>query len=219
MSAATRIRFCVADDHIVIHDGLRAMADRTDDLEYAGGAADVASLRLLLDKVHPDLLVLDLRFGCVDGFAVCRDVLREHDTLKVMFFSAFGDVELLREGVASGGSGYLLKDASTASLPAAMRQVMTEGNYFDPRLAGEAIRRAFAPAEGTPRPITDRERVILTMIADGKITKEIARELSLSPHTIKSYVSRLMKDFGVARRAELVRVALDRHLIRRSEER
>ena len=112
VSATTRIRFCVADDHIVIHDGLRAMADRTEDLEYAGGAADVASLRLLLDRVHPDLLVLDLRFGCVDGFAVCRDVLREHDTLKVMFFSASGDVELLREGVASGGSGYLLKDAS-----------------------------------------------------------------------------------------------------------
>ena len=199
---------------MVIHDGLRAMAERAEELEFAGGATDARSLLSLLSEAEPDLLILDLRFGSDDGFAVCRTVREAHPELVIMFFSAFGDVDLLREGLEAGGSGYILKDASTAALPAAIRQVMETGTYVDARLASEAVLSTYAVDSGQSRRVTERERVILKMLAHGKVNREIAAELSLSPHTIKFYVSRMMRDFDVHRRAELVRVAIDRQLIR-----
>jgi DNA-binding NarL/FixJ family response regulator len=163
----------------------------------------------------PDVLLLDLRLGSEDGFAVCRKLHREWPEIRILIFTAFGDGELLETSVHAGASGYLLKDVSTSGLPDILRHIALEGSYFDPRLASRIVLESFgATANDRPRRVfSERESEIVRLVAAGKVNHEIARELHLSPHTVKFYISKLMRDLGVSRRAELVKVAIDRRLI------
>jgi DNA-binding NarL/FixJ family response regulator len=202
----------VVDDHMIVLDGLRAMAERTDDIEYWGGASSGRELLELLANGLPHVLLLDLRLASENGFEVCRRVHALHPTVRIVVFTAHGNASLLRESVRAGAVGYILKDASTRRIPDVVRHVHRNGSYFDPRLASEMILE-LAPTGTTASPdLTERERRVLELIATGRTNAEIARELHFSYHTIKLVVSDLLAKFGVARRTELARIAAEREL-------
>lgn len=209
------IKVALVDDHMVVHDGIRAMTERTPDLHFMWAASSGEELLAKLQHEVPDVLLLDLRLGSENGFALCKRVRRERPAICILIFTAFGDLELLQASVHAGASGYVLKDVSTQGLPEIIRHAFREGSYFDPRLAGKVVLETFGgPATAAPRRLlSEREIEIIRLIAEGKANREIATLLHLSPHTIKFHISKLMRDFGVSRRAELVRIAFDRHLL------
>lgn len=206
-----RIALCVADDHMVVQDGVRDMASRTRDIEFQGAASDGEGLFELLESTHPDVLLLDLRLGDADGVELCAVVHSRYPELRIVVFTAFGDTEALRAAVDAGAAAFVLKDTSTRSLPGIIRHVCEHGSYYDARLAGRLIRGVSGTAN--QEDLNERELMIVRLLAAGKVNHEIAAELNLSPHTIKFYVSRIMRKLGVTRRAGVVKVAFERKLL------
>jgi two-component system response regulator DevR len=132
--------------------------------------------------------------------------------LSIVMFTAFGNEELLDEAIRSGAVGYLLKDTSTAGLPDVLRTVRREGAYFDPRVANQALMTKRRGAAQHPA-LSERELRIVRLIAEGEDNWAIAEKLDLSVHMIKFHIGALLKRYGVKRRAELVRVLMERQLL------
>jgi DNA-binding NarL/FixJ family response regulator len=210
------ISLAVVDDHMIVQDGVRAMAERTDDIEFFGSASSGKEVFELLEQAQPDILLLDLRLAAEDGFDVCRALHARHPELRIVVFTAYANPALLRDAVEAGAVGYLLKDASTRRLPEIIRHVHEHGSYFDPRLSGRLLLNAFSTDSGSgagaPQ-LNERESAILRLVAQGRTNAEIARELNYSSHTIKFHVSEMLDKFGVKRRTELVRMAVERDLL------
>jgi len=205
------IRFCAVDDHDIVLYGVEAMAAREPGLVYCGGAADARSALALVEHQRPDLLLLDLRLGSGNSFALCEELSERVPATAVLMFTAFANEDLLRGAIQAGAVGYLLKDTSTAGLPDALRAARAEGSYFDPRVSNDAL---MASMRGTPLPaLTEREITILRLVAAGRDNHEIAEELGFSVHTIKLHIGQLLRRFGVRRRTELVRVLMERQLL------
>lgn len=203
----------VVDDHMIVQDGINAMTQRTDDLVYWGGASSSAELLRLLETGAPDIMLLDLRIASENGFDLCRIVRHRFPDVRVVVFTAHGSVALLRESVEAGAVGYILKDASTRRLPDVVRHVHQHGSYFDPRLAEDLVlASAFQSRTRSGPDLSDREEIVLRMVAQGRTNAEIAETLHFSYHTIKLCVSRLLSKYGVKRRTELVRIVAERGL-------
>jgi two-component system, NarL family, response regulator DevR len=206
------LTFCAVDDHDIVLLGVEAMASREPDLSYLGGAADARGALALVDARSPDIVLLDLRLGSGNSFELCSELARRAPGAAVVMFSAFGNQELLESAIEAGAVGYVLKDTSTAGLPEVLRTVRRDGAYFDPRVVNQTL---IAKVRGDAHHVSlsGRELTIARYIADGRDNWEIAEELNLSVHMIKFHVSALLKRYGVKRRAELVRVLMERHLI------
>lgn len=204
----------VVDDHMIVQDGIRAMAERTNDIIYWGGASASRELLGLLEKGSPDVLLLDLRIARENGFDLCRVVNHRFPDVHVVIFTAHGSVALLRESVDAGAVGYILKDASTRRLPDVVRHIYAHGSYFDPRLSGEFVLAVASPSGTCTGPeLSERELIVLRMVAQGCTNSEIAETLHFSYHTIKLCVSGLLEKFGVKRRTQLARIAVERKRI------
>ncbi|MEZ5100106.1 MAG: response regulator transcription factor [Thermoleophilia bacterium] len=219
MSETGSITLGIVDDHQVVQDGIRLLAERTDGFEFWGASGSAADLLRRLERGGPDILLLDLRIGRDDGMALCRAVRERAPETQVVVFTAFGELELLRQSVDAGAAGFVLKGTSTRDLPAILRHVRERGSYCDPELASEVVVDVLrGRADARPRvDLGEREREILRLVAEGKVNREIAQTLCLSVHTVKYYLSRMMRDLGAGRRAELVKAAVDRGLLRATE--
>jgi DNA-binding NarL/FixJ family response regulator len=158
------------------------------------------------------VILLDLRLGSSNSFQLCRELLALEPAASVVMFTAFGNEELLDQAIASGAVGYVLKDTSTAGLPDVLRTIRRDGTYFDPRVASRVLLSRRRGGTQHP-PLSDRELRIVRMIADGADNWAIAEELQLSVHMIKFHIGALLKRYGVKRRAELVRVLMERQLL------
>lgn len=207
------IRVGVIDDHPIVRDGVRRMAEQTPGFEFCGGAADGEELEDLLRKVQPDVLIFDVRLADEDGFALCARVHRAYPHIRILMLSAFGNAYLLQQSVRAGASGYALKDVSTRDLPSVIRQVHDEGTYFDPRLSGEVLRALGKEAVESEHVLSPREVAIIRSIADGMTNREIANELSLSPDTVKFHVGELLRRLELKRRSELVKFGFQNNLV------
>jgi len=157
------------------------------------------------------VLLLDLLLGEENSLEICRRLHDSHPDVRILVFSAFGDRDLLEQSVRVGASGYVLKDTSTDRLPAIIRHVVSSGTYFDPRIASDIVRDLFSDDDEPA--LNDREIEILRLIASGQGNREIGKALYLSPHTVKFHVGKMMGKLGTRRRAELVRIALERGLL------
>lgn len=206
------VKIAVVDDHMVVHDGIRAMSERTADIAFCGAARSRTELMELLAREQPDVLLLDLRLGEDDGLDMCALVHQRFPRVRILVFTAFGDELLLREALHAGAVGYVLKEASTRDLPDVIRQVWEGGSYFDPRLASRVLISTLA-SPPTSTVLSGREARIVRLIAAGCTNREIARQLALSPHTVKFHVSDLLKRFGLSRRTELITFAFEHHLL------
>ncbi|MEK6443721.1 response regulator transcription factor [Pseudonocardia sp. T1-2H] len=207
------IRFCVVDDHAIIHDGLRAVADREDDLEFAGAATEPDDAATLIEREQPDVLLLDLRLNGQDSTELCSLLTSRRPALTVLVFSAYGNPDLLAQAIRAGAAGYVLKDTTTARIPEILRELTRTGSYFDPRLAGHLLRRSVG-APTAADSFTARELAIVGLIARGEDNHAIAEELSISSHTVKFHVTTMLRRHRLRRRAELVRLAMDLHMLR-----
>lgn len=205
------IRILVADDHPVVRDGLVAMLHSEPDFDVVGEAESGPEAVRLVQRLTPDVLLLDLEMPGLDGVGVLRR-LRELDCpTRVIVFTVFDTDERIIAAVEAGASGYLLKGVPRAEIFSAVRIVHGGGSLLQPVVASTVLRHVAARAhvaEPEPVALTPRETSVLQLLARGRSNKQIAASLGVSERTVKFHVSTLFTKLGATNRTEAVTRAI-----------
>lgn len=208
------IRVVLAEDHTIVREGLRALLDVRDDIEVV---AEVADGRAAVEAVvahKPDVAILDLGMPELNGVDATRIIRKDYPTTQVLILSMHSGEEYVRPAIRAGASGYLLKGSGLSDLVAAIQAVSRGDAFFSPAIAKIVLhdsRRDGRTGGRDPQPgdaLTNREREILQLVAEGKSSPEIARQLSLSVKTVEGHRGRIMAKLDVHHVAGLVRHAI-----------
>lgn len=194
------IRLLVADDEKLIRDAVAALLDLQDDLEVVAQAASGSEALATALRVTPDVAVLDLQMPDLDGIEVAERLVAQLPGCATIIVTSHGRPGYLKKALAAGVRGFVPKTVSASVLADAIRQVHGGGRYVDPELAAEAIAAGASP-------LTPRESDVLELAADGAPVEEIALRASLSPGTVRNYLSAAATKLGAANRHEAVRLA------------
>jgi len=200
VAAPKTIRIVLAEDQAMVLGALAALLDLEDDLEVVGQAADGDQARHLVAKLQPDILLTDIEMPGTTGLDLAVALNTEPGpNPAVVILTTFSRPGYLRRALDAGVRGYLLKDAPSEELAAAIRQVAAGGRAIAPELATEAW--------GAQDPLTDRERQVLRLAADGLSTGRMAEQLHLSEGTVRNYLSEAIGKTGAENRTEAARIA------------
>ncbi len=207
MGAVTEIetiRVFLTDDHEVVREGVRTLLEAADGIEVVGEAATAEDARNRIPAVGPDVAVLDVRLPDGDGVEVCRDVRSRHPEIACLILTSFADDEALFDAIMAGAAGYVLKQIKGQDLVDAVRRVAAGESLLDPKVTERVLERLRRGPEEDERlaGLTDQERKILDLIAEGMTNRQIADEIHLAEKTVKNYVSNLLTKLGMERRTE-----------------
>jgi DNA-binding NarL/FixJ family response regulator len=193
------IRVLLVDDHPVVRQGLRTFLDVQDDISVVGEAADGASGVDAAERLHPDVVLLDLRMPGSDGLDALHGLREKGNPAKVLVVTSFTEPAAVLPAVRAGAAGYVYKDVDPPALAAAIRSVHAGHVLLHPDVA-----RLLAASEAQPAgtQLTAREREVLAEVARGRSNREIARILSLSEKTVKTHVSAILSKLGVHDRTQ-----------------
>lgn len=194
------IRIVIAEDQSLVLGAIAAMLDLEEDFEVVGRATDGKSALALALSLRPDVLVSDIEMPELSGIDVAARLKAENSPTQVLIVTTFGRPGYLRRALDAGVRGYLLKDGPSAVLASAVRKVVAGGKAIAPELA-EAI------WDAVPDPLTERERAVLRLAAEGRSNRAIASALELSPGTVRNYLSEAAQKLGAANRIEAARIA------------
>ena len=207
----------LADDHRLVRQGLRALLDAQPDFTVVGEADDGLKALSVVAALKPDVLVLDLSLPSLDGLEVTRRVARDTPSTRILILSMYEDDASVSRALRNGASGYMLKGGSAADLGRAIREVALGRRSVMTRLSETAMESLDRKdSDATPdayESLTQREREVLHMAAEGLNSGEIARRIGISARTVETHRANLMRKLGVHRRAGLVRYALWRGVL------
>ncbi|MCC9075975.1 response regulator transcription factor [Litorilinea aerophila] len=211
-----RIRLLLVDDHQVVRLGLRALLDGEPDLEVVAEASSAAEAIQRCQQFQPDVVLMDIRLPDRTGIEACREIRRHCPGVQVLMLTSYGDDELVREAIAAGAAGYVLKQVSTDELLRAVRAVAQGDAVLDPKVTRQVLARvqqAEADAHSAAfRDLSERELQVLARVAEGKSNTEIAEELFLSPITVRNHVSTILQKLGLSNRIEAATYAVRHHI-------
>jgi DNA-binding NarL/FixJ family response regulator len=204
MMATVPIRVFLLDDHEVVRRGVRDLLEAEDDIEIVGEAGTAEEAVGRIPATSPDVAVLDVRLPDGSGVEVCRDVRSHRPELACIMLTSFADDEALFEAIMAGAAGYVLKQVRGSELIDAVRRVASGESLLDPKVTAKVLERLRrGPKEDERlRDLTDQERKILNLLADGLTNRQIAEEMFLAEKTVKNYVSNLLAKMGMSRRTE-----------------
>lgn len=208
-----QLRIVLADDHVVVREGLKALVNAHRAMCVVGEASDGETACLQARALKPDVLVMDVTMPKLNGAQATQRVSEECPSVKVLALTVHEDRGYLMHLMQAGARGYVLKRAAAEELIRAIRTVADGGIYIDPMVAGKFIQHAVLQDTRTvPRraPLSVRETEVLRRIARGYSNKEIAAELGISVKTVETYKARLMDKQGLKSRADIVRFAIRR---------
>jgi len=212
-----RTTIVLADDHRIVRQGLHALLKAEDDFDVIGEAGDGLEALEMVKKLKPDVMVLDLMMPCLNGLEVARQVHKQMQHTKTIILSMYDDEGFVLEASTNGVSAYVLKDAGSAELIQAVREVRAGHRYLSPTLSDRAIeayeRVSKAGIIDQYETLTTREREVLQLSAEGYTNSEIAARLGISVRTAETHRSKLMHKIGVHTQADLTRYALQRGII------
>ena len=202
----------IADDHTVVRQGLRLLLDAEDAMQVIAEAGTVADAERLTRAHRPTVLVLDLNMHGESGLAAIPRIREACPETAIVVLTMQDDPAFARQALQSGALGFVLKEAADEELLEAIRLAAAGENYLNPRLGA---RLATAPAEpaGPPDDLTERELEVLQLIALGHTNTEIAKQLFLSTRTVETHRAHIQQKIRRTTRAELVRYALEHHLV------
>jgi two-component system response regulator DevR len=198
------VRVLLVDDHDVVREGLRSLLRRAPDIEVVGEAATAAAAVAEAQRLRPDVVVLDVRLPDGNGVEVCREIRAQRPDTRVLMLTSYADDEALFASIMAGAAGYLLKETRAAALLDAIHTAARGGSLLDPAMTERVFER-LRTASGRNDPLaqlSEQERRILALIAEGKTNREIAQEVYLSEKTVKHYVSNILSKLQLARRSE-----------------
>ena len=212
------IRILIADDHAVLRAGLRMLLDAEQDMRVVGEAGDGVMALALVCELTPDVVLLDLTMPRTGGLETLRQIREMSPQTRVLILTMHDEEGYLREALAAGSAGYVLKRAADIELLSAIRAVYRGGTYLHAAhtrvLFEERARRRDSKPVGEPEPsLSSREEEVLRLIALGYTSRQAAVELNLSAKTVETYRGRLMTKLNLRNRVELVRYALQRGLL------
>lgn len=211
------IRIVLVDDHAMLREGLHVLLKAQPDMIVVGEAADGLEAVGLVDEVAPHVVVMDIAMPRMNGLEATRRIKKAHPDCRVLVLTQFDDREYVLSVLKAGADGYVLKRSAGAELARAIRSVWAGEPALDPK-AARAVMDAFvagAPADGSEEPgsLTDREREVLILIAEGYSNQQIACTLHISPKTVEVHRGNLMAKLGLHNRTDLVKYAIRKRLV------
>jgi len=212
------IRILIADDHGIVRTGLKLLLERISDMEVVGEAADGREAVRLAAQLQPSLVIMDIAMPLLNGLHAAAQVIRDNPRIGVIFLSMHTDESYIIKALDSGARGYLLKDTADECIEPAIRAVAAGRPFFSPSisqaLAEEEVRlMRKRGVQDSFDLLTEREREVLQLLAEGKSNKEAAAVLHLSPHTVKTHRTNLMQKRGLHNTAEIVLYAVRKGII------
>ncbi len=204
----------LADDHVLVRQGLKSILEKNPELEVVGEANDGLDLLNLLRKVIPQLVILDISMPNLRGIEAIHEIKRIHPDIKIMILTMHRDKSYLHEAISAGADGYLLKEDADIELAAAIKTIQRGKIYVSPLLSPDLtyewaqMRRGASIPSLEPETLTTREREVLKMIADGKSSQEIADLLFISVRTVGHHRANILGKLQIKNVADLVKYAI-----------
>jgi two-component system, NarL family, response regulator NreC len=212
-----RIRVLLCDDHTLFREGIKAILKDEPSIEIVGEAADGRQAVAKARELHPDVVLMDIAMPELSGFDATRRIVQANAKAKVLILTMYEEEEVINRCLSAGASGYVLKDAPSAYLIHAIDVVNKGGQYMSPRALKKVVQQYVKGAKGAAtgyERLSDREREVLKLLADGLALKEIATKLVLSVKTVDAHKTNLMRKLDLHDRSELIKYAIQRKLIR-----
>ncbi|MFL7893571.1 MAG: response regulator [Anaerolineales bacterium] len=214
----TPIRVLIADDHLIVREGLRLILETADDLQVVGEAADGAECLRLVPSLTPDVVLMDLQMPGMDGITAIGHLRREHPEIAIVILTTFNEDEMMLRGLQAGARGYLLKDTDRQTLldtitAAARGETLLKPEILSRVLALQQDSSTAAASSNQEFILSSREREVLHAAALGERNKEIAYKLGISERTVKAHLSSIYNKLGVDSRAAAVAVAAQSGLL------
>ncbi len=197
-------RVFLLDDHEIVRRGLREVLDAEDDLAVVGEASTVEEALRRVPPTRPDVAILDVRLPDGNGVEACRDIRSAHPEIQCLMLTSFSDDEALFDSIMAGAAGYLLKQIRGPDLVESVRRVAAGQSLLDPTVTAKVLDRLRRPPQEDQQlaQLTDQERKILDLLAQGLTNRQIGEQLYLAEKTVKNYVSNLLMKLGMHRRTE-----------------
>jgi DNA-binding NarL/FixJ family response regulator len=207
----------LADDHALIRTGLRTVLDIEPDWAVVGEASDGREALALVGQLRPDILIVDLMLPGLSGLEVIRQARERVAKLQAVVLSMHANESYVLAALRNGAAAYVLKDTSSTTIIQAIHEVIAGRRYLSPPLSQYALDAYVQKAQGAPldryETLTTRERDVLHLIAQGETTSAIAAQLAISPRTVETHRTNLMRKLGLRTQTDVIRYALQRGLI------
>jgi DNA-binding NarL/FixJ family response regulator len=210
------MRILIADDHVVVREGLSAMLSREGDMEVVGEAQNGREAVEKARELQPDIVLMDLRMPEVDGIEAMRRIKTENPRVKFIVLTTYDNDEYIFKGIEAGARAYLLKDAPRTELFRAIRAVNKGESLLEPAIAGKVLDRLaeLSRQAQSPEALSEREREVLTLIAKGASNKLIAASLNIGESTVKTHIQSIFNKLDVRDRTEAVTEAIKKGIVR-----
>jgi two-component system response regulator NreC len=202
-----RIRILLADDHMMVRQGIRARLEK-EGFEVVAEAMDGREAVRLAEKLKPDVAVLDIAMPLLNGIDAAREIRRASPRTKTTLLTVHEENQYVVEALRAGVTGYVVKTKAADDLVKAIKEVSLGAVYMSPGVSREAVRAYLDGTEPSTDGLTPREREVLQLVAEGKTTKEVAAVLGISVKTAESHRSRIMEKLDIHETASLVRYAI-----------
>jgi two-component system, NarL family, response regulator YdfI len=208
------IRLLIADDHLIVRQGLRLILETEDGFELVGEAANGAEAVKLAGELQPDVILMDLRMPGMDGLTAIEKLSEEQPEIAVVILTTFNEDELMVRGLRAGAKGFLLKDTDRETLFDSIRAAARGETLLKPDVIARLLAQTQVPSGARSQAenidLTEREMEVLRAAAQGKTSKEIAFALGISERTIKAHLASIYQKLGVDSRAAAIAVAAGR---------
>lgn len=215
------IRVLICDDQIVVCEGLRAILSTAPGIEVIGIANDGEEGLKLVESLHPDLVLMDLKMPVMNGIEATRTIRQRFPAVRVLVLTTYDFDEWVFDAIRSGASGYLLKDTPRDALVSAIQGTISGKTYVDPAVAGKLFHQVSQTTSSTDTDLaellSERELAVLRLLARGLNNTEISQKLFLSEGTVRNYVSSLFSKLGVADRTQAAVLAIRSGLVQINE--
>jgi DNA-binding NarL/FixJ family response regulator len=210
-------RIVLADDHVILRQGIKKIIEEAADLQVVGEARDGIELLGLLKKIPADMVILDISMPNMRGIEATREIKTAYPDIKILILTMHKKMDYAFYALAAGADGYLLKEDTEAELFSAIGQIRYGKTYVSSSLKGDLTDKLVQIQRGVGKPslelLTIREREVLKLIAEGKSSKEIAYLLFISVYTVNNHRANIIKKLEIRRTADLVRYAIDKGYI------
>lgn len=214
----SKIRILIADDHGIVRKGLRLQLEQHDDFEVVGEASDGREAVRAADELNPDLVIMDIAMPNLNGIQAAAHLVKRKPEIGIIMLSMHSDESYLMRTLAAGAKGYLLKDTADVDLYRAVQVVAQGKPYFSPAIANTLLedymrRLQQRGLQDSYDLLTDREKEILQLLAEGKSNKDVAALLNLSPSTVETHRTRIMQKLDLHSSAEIVLYAVRKKIV------
>ena len=213
-----KIRIVIADDHGIVRTGLRLQLDRNENFEVIGEAADGREAVRLAESLVPDIAIMDIAMPNLNGIEAAAQIVKNHPSIGVIILSMHSDETYIMRTLAAGAKGYLLKENAEVDLYRAVEVVAQGKPFFSPAIANTLLEDYMRQMQqrglrDSYDLLTDREKEILQLLAEGKSNKEVATILNLSTNTVETHRTRMMQKLDLHSAAEIVLYAVRKRII------